>query len=200
MLGEVTKIQNQVGEALRTSKKRTIGKIVQALNEHCQLPNVWFHQQKVEKLSDMVLIAGYCQYARRNADIDIYLQYSDASVSFTTPSNQDFPIRVVATLLHELTHKKQFGKWCGRSINHADSDLKTYLAAHIEIDAFALEIAYELWIRNIASVLRNIDDIDPYSCPHLTEYRIEFGKDHPVYRKLLKKIVQNLSELGVDKF
>lgn len=200
VLGEISKIQDWVGDALKNQKGKTVGKIVQSLNENCQVPHMSFHQQRVSNLSDAVLVAGLCQYEKRQAEIDIYLQYSDFMVSFTTPFNQDFPVRVVATILHEMAHRKQFSKWCGDNVNRGSTDNKTYLAEHIEIDAFALEIAYELWVKGKTSILRDIDNLDPYTCPHLIEYRVEFGINHPIYKRLIRKIVKNLSELGVDKF
>lgn len=104
-------------------------------------------------------------------------------------------IEIVETIVHELRHQHQYrsrvweldynNKAYGYEISH---DQK-YLGQTDEIDAYAANIATRYWITKS----RNIDEL--YSSYDLLHYYAAFGKDHPVVKRLLKKIVKNLAYL-----
>jgi hypothetical protein len=90
----------------------------------------------------------------------------------------------------------------------SDDDMQAYLGDPDEIDAYALSISIEL-IRNLgrtrsiqylhrASQLAKIRPKGLYASPNLFAYFKTFGTvQHPVIRKLIKKVFLNLET--VDK-
>jgi len=136
-----------------------------------------------------------------NIDLDEFFEHSQVG---------QFLVQLYDAVVHELKHQEQ-----GRARNYLPNpyivDLEStasYLSDPDEIDAYALSIAIEL-IRNLgrtrsiqylhrASRLANVRPKGLYASPNLFAYFKTFEHlDHPVIRKLLKKVFLNLET--VDK-
>jgi hypothetical protein len=134
-------------------------------------------------------------------DTDMFFEHSQVG---------QFLVQLYDAVVHELQHQQQ-GRKRKYHPNPYVVDVecnKSYLGDPDEIDAYALSIAIEL-IRNLgrtrsiqylhrASRLANIRPKDLYASPNLFAYFETFERlDHPVIRKLLKKVFLNLET--VDK-
>ena len=148
--------------------------------------------------------AGLCPIeviVYHNIDLEEFFKHSQVG---------QFLVQLYDAVVHELKHQAQ-----GRSRNYLPNpyivDLEStisYLGDPDEIDAYALSIAIEL-IRNLgrtrsiqylhrASRLANVRPKGLYASPNLFAYFETFEHlDHPVIRKLLKKVFLNLET--VDK-
>jgi hypothetical protein len=134
-------------------------------------------------------------------DTDMFFEHSQVG---------QFLVQLYDAVVHELQHQAQ-GRKRKYHPNPYIVDLdcnESYLGDPDEIDAYALSIAIEL-IRNLgrtrsiqylhrASRLANIRPKGLYASPNLFAYFETFENlDHPVIRKLLKKVFLNLET--VDK-
>ena len=134
-------------------------------------------------------------------DTDMFFEHSQVG---------QFLVQLYDAVVHELQHQQQ-GRKRKYHPNPYVVDVecnKSYLGDPDEIDAYALSIAIEL-IRNLgrtrsiqylhrASRLANIRPKGLYASPNLFAYFETFERlDHPVIRKLLKKVFLNLET--VDK-
>ena len=134
-------------------------------------------------------------------DTDMFFEHSQVG---------QFLVQLYDAVVHELQHQQQ-GRKRKYHPNPYVVDVecnKSYLGDPDEIDAYALSIAIEL-IRNLgrtrsiqylhrASRLANIRPKGLYASPNLFAYFETFKSlDHPVIRKLLKKVFLNLET--VDK-
>jgi hypothetical protein len=119
-----------------------------------------------------------------------------------------FLVQLYDAVVHELRHQEQGRrrKYCPNPfIVDYDSTI-SYLSDPDEIDAYALSISIEL-IRNLgrsrsiqylhrASRLANIRPKGLYASPNLFAYFEVFKQtEHPVIRKLIKKVFLNLEAL-----
>lgn len=132
-------------------------------------------------------------------DTDMFFEHSQVG---------QFLVQLYDAVVHELRHKEQARRRKYHS-NPYIVDLEcdtSYLSDPDEIDAYALSIAIEL-IRNLgrtrsiqylhrASRLANVRPKGLYASPNLFFYFKIFGTvEHPVIRKLIKKIFLNLETL-----
>ena len=132
-------------------------------------------------------------------DTDMFFEHSQVG---------QFLVQLYDAVVHELRHQEQ----ARRRKYHPNPyivDLEcdtSYLSDPDEIDAYALSIAIEL-IRNLgrtrsiqylhrASRLANVRPKGLYASPNLFFYFKTFGTvEHPVIRKLIKKVFLNLETL-----
>ncbi len=134
-----------------------------------------------------------------NIDTEIFFEHSQVG---------QFIVQLYDAVVHELRHQEQARKRKYHPNPYlVDLDCNSsYLSDPDEIDAYALSIAIEL-IRNLgrsrsiqylhrASRLANIRPKGLYASPTLFTYFKEFGGiEHPVIRKLIKKVFLNLETL-----
>jgi len=108
-----------------------------------------------------------------------------------------FTIEMVEALVHEYQHQHQYRirKHMlnrGYTSKHKDSKIKEnqeYLGQPDEIDAYAANIAARFYI------MRQLNTIGPVESLDLLDYYKTFGPQHPVVKRLLKKIVNNTNYL-----
>jgi hypothetical protein len=132
-------------------------------------------------------------------DTDMFFEHSQVG---------QFLVQLYDAVVHELHHQEQ-GRKRKYHPNPYIVDLscnESYLSDPDEIDAYALSIAIEL-IRNLgrsrsiqylhrASRLANVRPKGLYASPNLFAYFKTFGTvQHPVIRKLIKKVFLNLETL-----
>jgi hypothetical protein len=132
-------------------------------------------------------------------DTDMFFEHSQVG---------QFLVQLYDAVVHELHHQEQ-GRKRKYHPNPYIVDLscnESYLRDPDEIDAYALSIAIEL-IRNLgrsrsiqylhrASRLANVRPKGLYASPNLFTYFKTFGTvQHPVIRKLIKKVFLNLETL-----
>lgn len=116
-------------------------------------------------------------------------------------------VHLYDAIVHELRHQHQSRCRNYLSLSHSTTDnIIEYLSDPDEIDAYALSISIEL-IRNLgrsrsiqylhrASRLANIRPKGLYASPNLFAYFEAFKQiEHPVIRKLIKKVFLNLEAL-----
>ena len=113
-----------------------------------------------------------------------------------------FCLTIADSLAHELIHMRQHRQRCFEDVSqrHATAfnehpDAAEYLSDPDEIDAYAFNIAQELKIHpNPIQKLNQLKDIKLEDSINLWAYVQTFDKnpDHPVIRRLLKKVYKNL--------
>ena len=117
-------------------------------------------------------------------------------------------------IAHELLHKSQaisrgFVKPRPFKVSGtgAGTGEQEYLGKSDEIDAYGHNIAVELLKnygsrKNSLTALRNFVRIPPDKSPDMFAYLVAFGmdKNHPVLKKLIKKIILYLKEVENDLF
>jgi hypothetical protein len=133
-----------------------------------------------------------------NIDPDNYFEHSQAG---------QLVVHLYDAIVHELRHQYQSRCRNYLTLTHSSvDDVQAYLSDPDEIDAYALSISIEL-IRNLgrtrsiqylhrASRLAMIRPKGLYASPNLFAYFEAFGKtEHPIIRKLIKKVFLNLETL-----
>jgi hypothetical protein len=138
----------------------------------------------------------------------VILHNIDQDANFAHAQAGQLVVQVYDAVVHELRHQYQGRRRNYLSLTAPNEDSVYYLSDPDEIDAYALSIAIEL-IRNLgrprsiqylhrASQLAKIRPKGLYASPNLFAYFDTFGDiDHPVIRKLIKKVFLNLEM--VDK-
>lgn len=133
-----------------------------------------------------------------NIDSDNYFEHSQAG---------QLVVHLYDAIVHELRHQYQSRCRNYLALTHESTDrVEAYLSDPDEIDAYALSISIEL-IRNLgrtrsiqylhrASRLAMIRPKGLYASPNLFAYFEVFKQtNHPVLRKLIKKVFLNLETL-----
>jgi hypothetical protein len=144
--------------------------------------------------------------------IEVYVYHNiKPDDTFEHYQTGQFLVQIFDAVTHEFKHRLQ-SRARSYKPNHnlsTDTESADYLADPDEIDAYSMSIAIEL-IRNLgktrslqylrrASRLANIRPKGLYASPSLFHYFKTFGSvDHPVIRKLIKKIYLNLESLDTD--
>jgi hypothetical protein len=138
----------------------------------------------------------------------VILHNIDSDATFAHAQAGQLIVQIYDAVVHELRHQYQGRRRNYLSLTEPSDDAVYYLSDPDEIDAYALSIAIEL-IRNLgrtrsiqylhrASRLANIRPRGLYASPNLFAYFDTFGNvEHPVIRKLIKKVFLNLEM--VDK-
>ncbi len=123
---------------------------------------------------------AFCDIGERGvAPIELVIYFKEARGS--SKQYKALCGEIARVLLHELTHREQARRSL-RAFTHYDHP---YLH-HTEIDAYAVDIAYHLFIKNT----------DKYDVLELKLFRKRYSVTHQKeYRKLLKKVYRNLTEL-----
>jgi hypothetical protein len=108
-----------------------------------------------------------------------------------------FTLELTEALVHELQHQYQYRSRRhmlnrGYTSKHKDITIRAtqeYLGCPDEIDAYAANIAARLHILEKLNTSNSVKSLD------LVEYQTAFGADHPVVKRLMKKIVKNVTKL-----
>jgi len=108
-----------------------------------------------------------------------------------------FTIEIVEALVHEYQHQHQYRSRRhilnrGYTSKHKDSKIREnqeYLGQPDEIDAYAANIAARFYI------MQQLNTNEPVESLDLLDYHKTFGPQHPVVKRLLKKIVNNTNYL-----
>ena len=165
---------------------------------------------------DMNANAYYDPDADKEGDppIEIEMFFSPDDKKGVDVDNEGFDILIgimSKTIAHELLHKSQFSKRgyvkskpfkVSKGVDPEIAATQEYMGNSDEIEAYGHNIAVEL-MNNLGSrkkaltALRNFVRIPPNVSPDLYGYLIAFGmdKNHPVLKKLVKKVILYLREL-----
>ena len=165
---------------------------------------------------DMNANAYYDPDADEEGDpsIEIEMFFSPDDKKGVDVDNEGFDILIgimSKTIAHELLHKSQFSKRgyvkskpfkVSKGVDPEIAATQEYMGNSDEIEAYGHNIAVEL-MNNLGSrkkaltALRNFVRIPPNVSPDLYGYLIAFGmdKNHPVLKKLVKKVILYLREL-----
>jgi hypothetical protein len=165
---------------------------------------------------DMNANAYYDPDADQDGDtpIEIELLFSSKDKKRMDIDNEGFDvlIKIMAkNIAHELLHKSQYSNRryvetkpfkVSKGGDPKVATAQKYLGNSDEIEAYGHNIAVEL-MNNLGSrkkaltALRNFVKIPPDKSPDLYAYLVAFGmdKDHPVLKKLVKKVILFLKEL-----
>ncbi len=166
------------------------------------------------KAGDMSANAYYDQEADLEGDpaVEIELLFSPENKKGMDIDNVDFDelsAHMAKVIAHELLHKSQatsrgFVKPRPFKVSGTGAGTREqeYLGKSDEIDAHGHDIAVELLKnygsrKNSLTALRNFVRIPPDKSPDLFGYLEAFGmdKNHPVLKKLVKKVILFLKEL-----
>lgn len=146
--------------------------------------------------------------------IEIEMFFSPDDKKGVDVDNEGFDILIgimSKTIAHELLHKSQFSKRgyvkskpfkVSKGVDPEIAATQEYMGNSDEIEAFGHNIAVEL-MNNLGSrkkaltALRNFVKIPPNVSGDLYAYLLAFGmdKNHPVLKKLVKKVILYLREL-----
>ena len=165
---------------------------------------------------DMNANAYYDPDADKEGDtpIEIELLFSSDNKQGIDIDNEGFDVLInvmAKNIAHELLHKSQFSNRgyvqakpfkVSKGIDPKIATAQKYMGNSDEIEAYGHNIAVEL-MNNLGSrkkaltALRNFIRIPPNVSPDLYAYLIAFGmdKNHPVLKKLVKKVILYLREL-----
>ena len=175
---------------------------------------VTFKYATALKAGDMSANAYYDQEADLEGDtaVEVELLFSPENKKGMDIDNVGFDelsAHMAKVIAHELLHKSQatsreFVKPRPFKVSGtgAGTGEQEYLGKSDEIDAYGHNIAVEL-LKNYGSrkdsltALRNFVRIPPDKSPDLFAYLVAFGmdKNHPVLKKLVKKVILFLKEL-----
>jgi hypothetical protein len=149
-----------------------------------------------------------------NPAIEVQLLFSSKDKGGVTLDNEGFDslsTDMARVIVHEMLHKSQAtnrGYEEPRPFRvSSENDAKTaqtqeYLGRSDEIEAYGHNIAMDLLKnygsrKNALTALKNFVKIPPDKSPDMFAYLVAFGmdKNHPVLKKLVKKIILYLKEL-----
>ena len=170
----------------------------------------------VLKAGDMSANAYYDQEAELEGDPPIHIELifsnkDKKGMDMDTEGFDELSKQVAKVVVHELLHKSQAN--ARNFIEKKPFKVKNvsmpqqaksqqYLGDSDEIEAYGHNIAVDLLRnygsqRNALTALKNFIRIGPDKSPDMYAYLIAFGmdKNHPVLKKLIKKIILYLREL-----
>lgn len=117
-----------------------------------------------------------------------------------------FALELTEALVHEYEHQRQYRSRRYRAhkeqyvSEHLDLNIKNeqeYLGNPDEIDAYAANIAARIWILKLTAEVDDTASLE--KSLDLQNYIRAFGSDHPIVKKLLDKITENLIKLSLAK-
>lgn len=167
------------------------------LNQRHQLKLTIAYTEDALDLDDFTVAAFYDVWSDEEGKKPIILSFiinhpiEEKSWLITSAVADELAMEIIEALVHEYQHVYQYRvrdymlNAVYRSIEN-DSELRAeqeYLGQMDEIDAYAMNIAVRFYITKN----NNSSDLD--------KYRIAFGRDHWVVRRLLKKITKRLEYL-----
>lgn len=197
-------------EAHTGSKFRSL---LAKIRKHFQIIDLEIHTKRIKSLevNEFYINAFYDSIAdqQNECPIEVIVYHNiNADEFFEHSQVGQFLVQLYDAIVHELRHQDQ-----GRKRNYLpnpyvvdDNSTESYLSDPDEVDAYALSISIEL-IRNLgrtrsiqylhrASRLAHVRPKGLYASPNLFAYFETFGSiNHPVVRKLIKKVVLNLETL-----
>jgi hypothetical protein len=144
-----------------------------------------------------VVVEGMFEYTdSHRTTIDITLCYSIELIDMTASMIAELCVKLVQTIIHELTHREQHKSIRKRGSRARSISIATeYLANKHEIDAYANDVAYELFVTTKADLLRNGSKVSLGECLHLAVFFEHFNPTSDEYRRLIRKVYRNLSVL-----
>lgn len=199
------------------NKVLTVGEIIGGLGEFIgsNFRVDVTHAETVEvELNDIELNAYYDSGLDEYGDIPIELYLlTNPHDSFIILSDEEFDIimrRIADSLIHEVIHMKQsrardFLEVDDMAYTQVDDEVEEaqlYLGAYDEIDAYGYNIACELLDRHdLQTSLKKLEKptaITMEDSINLWAYINTFARDpnHPVIRKLIKRVYKTLQKIG----
>lgn len=173
-------------EQILESNYSTVTALVRALNTRFNVVSgVTFKQQKSDT-TGILDVSGFCYFEGRSAPIEVILQYYDVTMIGIEQCKRDLAIHITATIVHELTHRRQYQAF--RSDPNVPEDDVGYYSHHYEVEAHAIDIAFELIARGRTHLLHDINAVTSDNCWKLSQYKEVFATNHVVMRRLLSKI------------
>ena len=191
-----------------------LAKAIQKTVERTYGVEVTFKYVTALKDGDMSANAYYDQEADLEGDsaVEVELLFSPENKKGMDIDNVGFDelsAHMAKVIAHELLHKSQatsrgFVKPRPFKVSGSGpgTEAQEYLGKSDEIDAYGHNIAVELLKnygsrKNSLTALRNFVKIPPDKSPDLFGYLVAFGmdKNHPVLKKLVKKVILFLKEL-----
>jgi len=130
--------------------------------------------------------------------IELYLVYStlDSIILFDDELFDTLTKRLCDTLCHEQIHQQQHRARYWDCWDYDTDNVEEYLGNKDEIDAYSHNIANELLdyadYQNVLTLLNNPSTIKIEQSINLWVYIRTFGVDHPVTKRLLKKVIRKL--------
>ena len=158
--------------------------------------------QFTEKLQghDFAISGEYDTDGAADFYITIYLspEADSCGIKIDDADKSLFVMEIMETVVHELQHWYQdqardgdpssVWKW-------ASNDNEYYYGDYDEIDAYASSISFRLshvlGTKGALNVIRSTSQLAAVSCD-FNEYIEIFDKDHPIVKRLLKKIYRNI--------
>jgi hypothetical protein len=180
------------GKTVKTSTIRV------ALNKKLgRQHGVTFRQFSVHDAGGLA-VQGMFEYtdSHHPTSIDITFFYDEDKHVMSKPFIADLCMKIVQAMVHELTHREQH-KSIRKSGKHARGLIysKEYLANKHEIDAYANDVAYELFVKKKTDLLSKGSAVSLDECLHLAVFYERFGSDTEEYRRMNKKLYKNLAFL-----
>ena len=162
----------------------------QALNKKLSRQHgvVFLHLK--ESHYDRIYAVGQFEYDSQESSIEILLCYSADKYHLTPEVIHDLGVQIVQTMVHEITHREQH-----KSQKRRRATLEApveYLSNKHEIDAYANDIAYGLFINNKEYVVGKGSKIKLDECPNLYGFHQAFSFADSELRRLTIKIYRNL--------
>jgi hypothetical protein len=178
------------------NKNVRISTLKMALNKKLSRQHGVIFTQLRERSYDGIYAVGQFEYSDLpiNASIEILLCYSEDLYHFTPELIHNVGVQITQTLIHELTHREQH-----KSQNRRRASLEQdvdYLSNKHEIDAYANDIAYGLFIDNKEYVVEKGSKIKLDECPNLYGFHQAFSFSNPELRRLTVKIYKNIEYLN----
>ena len=130
--------------------------------------------------------------------IELYMVYNtlDTILLFDDELFDNLTKRLCDTLSHEQIHQQQHRARFWESWEYDVDDVEEYLGNKDEIDAYSHNIANELLdyadYQKVLTLLNSPSTITIEQSVNLWVYIRTFGIDHPVSKRLLKKVIRKL--------
>jgi hypothetical protein len=189
-------LHKQVFDTLLTYEGKTVRVLAlkKALNKKLSRQHGVTFTHLKERHHDRIYAVGQFEYSPLESSIEILLCYAEDQYQLTTVVIHDLGVQIVQTMIHELTHREQHKSQKRRRAS-LDSEVE-YLSNKHEIDAYANDIAYGLFINNKESVVGKGSKIKLDECPNLYGFHQAFSFADPELRRLTVKIYRNIDYLN----
>lgn len=139
-----------------------------------------------------IAVSGICDYdfETRRSHIEIYLSTNSSTKKVEITDNL---IRdITCTVVHEVTHREQQKLKSSRAYLRSSSDELEYLMLPDEIDAYANDIAFDLYLQGLGlEYLREFhhDDSNNYSLSMYAAHLRETKELKRLYRKIYLNLI-----------
>lgn len=205
-----------VGQKLPASK---IFKILSSRIKHNQLPIKFSKKSSPEVEHGLLYLGGayYSDYDRKklpSIEVSVYYNPLDEHVCFTKTRFKNLCLLFADVILHEIIHMRQYRRRKFKSIpdyeSYAENDQirkdQEYFGCKDEIDAYGFNIACELLDK-----FKTEEEVINYlgkqhrkgrlksNCLRLYLKAFTYDNNHPIIRRLKKRITRYLSNARLGK-